>query len=84
MNLSNKPKTIPDQDKSILKSSSCNRAQYLYWKKTYGVVRVNVMNTGILRGHWRTNFWVAHLDHDDYWEADHLLNINNTIVDFPS
>ena len=44
---------------------------------------INAMNTGISLALENGFSWVAHLDHDDYWAEDHLLDINNTISDFP-
>lgn len=44
---------------------------------------VNANNVGIDLA-IRSGFeWIAHLDHDDYWENDHLMNIAKAIQDNP-
>jgi len=77
-------KTILDQDKIYFENLPVAIERSIYTgKNLWCCGGVNAMNTGILRALENKFSWVAHLDHDDYWEADHLLNINNTIVDFP-
>jgi glycosyltransferase involved in cell wall biosynthesis len=77
-------KTILDQDKIYFENLPIAIERSIYTgKNLWCCGGVNALNTGISRALENGFSWVAHLDHDDYWEADHLLNINNVIVDFP-